>query len=308
MSFSLRRRESLALVGESGCGKSLAALAILRLLPPPPSCVLSGEIWFNGKDLVSLDEPELRRLRGRQLAMSFQEPETALDPSATIGRLVTEPILAHALVSRGQARAKAEEVLALVGVPNPKRVLESYPYELSGGTRQRVGLAMALSCEPQVLIADQPTSGVDPTTQAQLFEVLLRIQQQRETSLLIITHNLSVVAEHASRVVVMFAGQVVERGTTQEILNRPLHPYTLGLLASVPPRNPSGPPQERRLPVRPPQSNHASPTVGCRFFDRCELRRRLETDDASRCQEEAPPLRALQERLTRCHFAEELAG
>ncbi len=310
VSFEVPEASSVAVVGESGSGKSLAALAILGLLPSAPSCNISGRILFRGRDLLQLSEPALNQIRGAQLAMSFQEPESALDPSATIGRLLIEPIRSHLSLSRTAARQKAEQVLAMVGVPNPRQTFASFPHELSGGTRQRVMLALALSCNPKLLIADQPTSGIDPTTRAQLLDVLQRVQEEHGTSLLLITHDLGMVAENASQVVVMYAGEVIEAGKTTDVLLQPAHPYTRALLDSVPPADPVGPPESRRLPVIALGSGVVDPQPGCRFRTRCELRQRLEQSgqEVERCEQQSPSLRQSEQVHVRCHFAELLYG
>ena len=304
VSFDLAEMTSAALVGESGSGKTLTALSILRLLPPAPACVVEGQVLFQGTDLLQLSDAEMRRIRGAQLAMAFQEPSAALDPTATVAGLLTEPIRAHLRLSRAAMRQKAEQTLALVGVPTPKATLNSFPHELSGGMRQRVMLAMALSCNPKLLIADQPASGIDPTTQMELMDVLGRIQTEHGMGLLIITHNLALAAVNTTTIFVMYAGQVVESGSTASVLTTPAHPYTRALLDSIPPPRPQGTVETRRLPVLGLGDQDALAGSGCRFRTRCPLKPRLDPSLAARCEEQAPPLRSVGKNSTRCHHGE----
>src|SRR4051794_37280833 len=230
--FSLHRGETLGVVGESGCGKSVTAMTIMRLLDIPPAEIASGEILFEGTDLLKLPEEKMRQLRGKELAMIFQEPMSSLNPVFTIGDQISEAVRLHLKVSKKEAVERAIESLTMVGIPFPERRIKQYPHELSGGQRQRVMIAMALSCDPKLIIADEPTTALDVTIQAQILELLKAIQQRTGAAVLLITHDLGVVAEMADRVVVMYGGRVVERGTATEVLLQPRHPYTEGLLSS----------------------------------------------------------------------------
>lgn len=234
VSFDIRRGEILGLVGESGSGKSVTAKTIMRLLPSPPSRVMSGEVLYGSRNLLALPENEMRKMRGNKISMIFQEPMTSLNPVYTCGNQIEEAIRLHQHVSGKEARKKAEEMLRFVGMSMPERRLANYPHELSGGMRQRVMIAMALSCNPELLIADEPTTALDPTIQAQILELIAQLQKKTGMSVLYITHDLGVVAEICDRVVVMYAGMVMEIATTQELFARPCHPYTVGLLRSMP--------------------------------------------------------------------------
>lgn len=227
-------KQTLALVGESGCGKSVTALSVLRLIPSPPGRIENGEILFQGCDLLKLSERDMRRVRGNDIAMIFQEPMSSLNPVYTIGEQITEAILLHQRVDGKEAREIAIEALAEVGIAKPRSRIEQYPHQFSGGMRQRVMIAMALACQPRLLLADEPTTALDVTIQAQILELLRRLQQERGMGMLLITHDLGVVAENADVVCVMYAGRVVEQAPVQELFRRPLHPYTRGLLASIP--------------------------------------------------------------------------
>ena len=233
-SFAIDRGATVALVGESGCGKSVTALSVLRLLPSPPGRIVSGAVRFEGRDLLAISNEEMRAVRGRDIAMIFQEPMTSLNPVFTIGDQIGEAIRTHDHVSASTARKRAIEMLDLVHIPDPQRRIDDYPHRLSGGMRQRVMIAMALVCRPRLLIADEPTTALDVTIQAQILDLLRRLQRELDMTLLIITHNLGVVAEMARHVVVMYAGRVVERGSVRQILKNPRHPYTRGLLGATP--------------------------------------------------------------------------
>ena len=235
VSFSLRRGETLGIVGESGSGKSVTALTIMRLLDIPPAEILSGsEVWFDGREILSIPIDEVRKIRGKDMAMIFQEPLTSLNPVFTVGDQIAEQVELHLKVKKKEAWERAIEAIRLVGIPLPERRVKQYPHELSGGMRQRVMIAMALSCEPKLLIADEPTTALDVTIQAQILELLKTIQQRTGSALMLITHDLGVVAEMVHNVVVMYAGQVVERGTVEQVLLTPRAPYTMGLLESIP--------------------------------------------------------------------------
>jgi len=233
VSFALDRRETLAIVGESGCGKSMTALSIMRLVPPPGRTV-GGAVRLAGVDLLALDEAAMRRVRGNDVAMIFQEPMTSLNPVQTVGAQIEEAVRLHQDLSRSAGRERAVEMLRLVRIPEPARRARDYPHLLSGGMRQRAMIAMALSCNPQVLIADEPTTALDVTIQAQILDLMLGLQHELGTAMLLITHDLGVVAETAQRVIVMYAGRKVEEGTVERVFAEPLHPYTRGLMASVP--------------------------------------------------------------------------
>jgi peptide/nickel transport system ATP-binding protein len=234
VSFSLRRRETLAIVGESGCGKSVTALSLLRLVADPPGRIVGGSAHLDGIDLFGLDEAAMRLIRGKEISMIFQEPMTSLNPVMTIGRQIGEALLLHGAVSRKAALARAIEMLQLVGIPEPQQRVKEYPHQLSGGMRQRAMIAMALACNPKVLIADEPTSALDVTIQAQILELIAKLQRELDTAVIMITHDLGVVAETAERVIVMYAGRKVEEAPVGELFAHALHPYTRGLMNSIP--------------------------------------------------------------------------
>jgi peptide/nickel transport system ATP-binding protein len=234
VSFDVKAHETLAIVGESGCGKSMTALSIMRLVPDPPGRIVGGRIMLGNRDLMRLDEREMRRVRGNDISMIFQEPMTSLNPVMTIGRQIGEAVRLHEDASKSAAAEKAVEMLRLVKIPEPAQRAREYPHQLSGGMRQRAMIAMALACNPKVLIADEPTTALDVTIQAQILDLILSMQQKLGTSILLITHDLGVVAETAQRVVVMYAGKKVEEARVEVLFDEPLHPYTLGLMGSVP--------------------------------------------------------------------------
>ena len=234
VSFSIRRAETLAIVGESGCGKTMTALSLLRLVPNPPGRIVSGSIKIDGRDLVTLDEAEMRDIRGNEISMIFQEPMTSLNPVMTIGHQISETVRLHEDLSKSAAMDKAVEMLRLVRIPEPKQRAKEYPHQLSGGMRQRAMIAMALACNPRVLIADEPTTALDVTIQAQILDLILALQKRLGTAVVLITHDLAVVAETAQRVIVMYAGKKVEEADVEELFGAPLHPYTHGLMASIP--------------------------------------------------------------------------
>jgi peptide/nickel transport system ATP-binding protein len=268
VSYSIRRGETVGVVGESGCGKSVTALSIMGLIPQPPGKIVGGEILFEGTDLTALDAESLRLLRGNQIAMIFQEPMTSLNPVYTIGNQITEAILIHEEVSAEAARARAIDMLRKVGIPSPEARVDEYPHQLSGGMRQRVMIAMALVCNPVLLIADEPTTALDVTIQAQILELLNGLQADLGMSVLLITHNLGVVAETCDHVVVMYAGKVVEQADVYSLFERPRHPYTIALFESLP--SLEGDPEE--LPTIPGMVPSAVDfPEGCRFRDRCRF-------------------------------------
>ncbi|HEV2336761.1 MAG TPA: ABC transporter ATP-binding protein [Stellaceae bacterium] len=234
VSFAVRRGDTLAIVGESGCGKTMTALSLLRLVPNPPGRIFSGSIKIDGKDLVKLDEAEMREIRGNEISMIFQEPMTSLNPVMTIGAQISETIRLHQDLSKAEAAEKAVDMLRLVRIPEPAQRAKEYPHQLSGGMRQRAMIAMALACNPRVLIADEPTTALDVTIQAQILDLILDLQKKLGTAVVLITHDLAVVAETAQHVIVMYAGKKVEEANVEELFEAPLHPYTHGLLASIP--------------------------------------------------------------------------
>src|SRR5712692_9037398 len=281
VSWDVRAGETGALVGESGCGKSVSALSIMRLVQAPAGRIVDGTILFKGRDLLKLAEDEMRRVRGREIAMIFQEPMTSLNPVLTVGRQLTEPTEIHFGATPSQSRARAIELLGLVGISDPERRLRQYPHQFSGGMRQRMMIAMALACDPALILADEPTTALDVTIQAQILELLKDLSRRLGVAMLIITHNLGVVARYADRVNVMYAGRIIERSTAREIYATPRHPYTLGLLASVPRLD--EPRRERLAPIegQPPDLTRLPP--GCAFAPRCAYR-------VERCGAEVPPL------------------
>ncbi len=305
VSFEVPEGETLAIVGESGCGKSVTALSVMRLVPSPPGEIVSGEIQFKGQDLLKLDEKKMRGVRGDKISMIFQEPMTSLNPVYTVGSQIVEAIRIHRRVSRRAARDRAVEMLGLVGIPSPAERVDNYPHQMSGGMRQRVMIAMALSCDPDLLIADEPTTALDVTIQAQILDLLRRLQSELGMSIIFITHDLGVVAEFASQVVVMYAGRVVETGPVEKLFSDPLHPYTRGLLASVPPVDVSqGESRPRRLPtIEGLVPDLAELPPGCRFADRCALKAQR-PDGYERCTESEPELVEQPDgRLGRCYYA-----
>ena len=280
VSFAVGRGQTLGLVGESGCGKSVSAFSIMRLVPDPPGRIEDGQILLRGRDLLALDEEEMRRVRGDDIAMIFQEPMTSLNPVLTCGFQIAEAVVLHQQVPTQEARARAIEMLQLVGIPAPEQRIDEYPHQLSGGMRQRVMIAMALSCNPDVLIADEPTTALDVTIQAQILALLESLQESLQMAIVMITHDLGVIAETADQVAVMYAGQIVEYAETQALFTRPQHPYTRGLLRSIPRLDA----EQERLDIIPgvvPDARIFPP--GCRFAPRCPL-----ADD--HCRTEAPPL------------------
>ena len=294
VAFRVKRGETVGIVGESGCGKSLTALSIMGLLPRR-GCLRTGSILFDGSDIAGLGESGMRQVRGRQIGMVFQEPMSALDPVFTVGDQIAETVRTHFRVSPREAKERAVEALASVHIPAPAACATLYPMNLSGGMRQRVMIAMALVCEPKLLIADEPTTALDVTIQAQIMELLLELGRRTGTALLFITHNLALIAESCERTLTMYAGEVVEDGSVEAMLNRPLHPYTAGLLGSLPGRRA---PKSRlsSIPGRVPSPRDMP--RGCRFGPRC-------THAAAVCQE-PQALRAIDNRQARCARAAEL--
>jgi len=284
--YDVKKGESVGLVGESACGKSVSALSIMRLIPYPPGIIVGGEIIFKGQDLLKISETEMRHIRGNRIAMIFQEPMTSLNPVLNISSQLSEALELHRGMEKKTANEEALKLLQLVGLPDAGQRLKDYPHQFSGGMQQRIMIAMALSCNPELLIADEPTTSVDVTVQAQLLELLDNLRSQFGTSVIIITHNLGVVARYADRVNVMYAGHLVETAPTDILYNEPKHPYTKGLLASVPRLDL---PRERKLSVidgLPP--NLARLPKGCAFAPRCYLAN-------DRCREEKPELEKIAE-------------
>jgi oligopeptide/dipeptide ABC transporter ATP-binding protein len=299
VSYALGERETLAVVGESGSGKSVTALSILRLVADPPGRIVSGRILFRDRDLVPLGQRDMRKIRGKEISMIFQEPMTSLNPVYTCGDQIMEAVVLHEGVDRKAARARAVEMLRLVGIPLPEQRVDEYPHQMSGGMRQRVMIAMALACRPAILIADEPTTALDVTIQAQILELLKRLQAELGMAVLLITHDLGVVAETADRVAVMYAGQVVEYCDVAAAFRRTLHPYTAGLLASLPKLG------DKRAALRVIPGNVPNPArfpSGCRFHPRCPVAQ-------DRCRTEAPPIATFDGgHQTRCWRADEIAA
>ena len=281
VSYAVDRGETIALVGESGCGKTVSALSILRLIPEPPGKIASGEILFDGIDILTLPRDRMLDIRGDRIAMIFQEPLTALNPVLTIGLQITEALERHRNMHGAVALEEAIRLLKIVGIPQPDQRVKDYPHQFSGGMRQRAMIALAISCEPELIIADEPTTVVDVTIQAQLLELIRGITEKLNTALILITHNLGIVARYAHRVYVMYAGHIIEHGSSQDIYHHPCHPYTIGLLASVPRLD--EPRKTRLQPIegQPPDLIQLPP--GCAFGPRCSY-----VIDA--CRQAAPPM------------------
>jgi oligopeptide/dipeptide ABC transporter ATP-binding protein len=296
VSFSVKRGRTFALVGESGCGKSVTALSIMQLVPSPPGTIVAGKIMFGSRNLLELSEKRMRTIRGNKIAMIFQEPMTSLNPVYTVGEQIVEAIELHQKKNKDEAWADAVEMLRKVGIADPQQQVHEYPHQMSGGMRQRVMIAMAISCKPALLIADEPTTALDVTIQAQILDLLDELQQQSGMSILLITHNLGVVAERADDVAVMYASRIAEVADSQRLFAGPLHPYTQGLLKSLPRLGYS----EKRLPTIPgavPDPLHFPP--GCKFHPRCPI-----GHDDKRCQTIEPKLRQIQPgRCVACWYA-----
>jgi len=284
VNFEVKEGEAIAIVGESGCGKSVTAKSIMKLLPTPPAMYKGGSILFNGKELIGLPEKEMQRIRGNEISIIFQDPMTSLNPTSKVGNQIIEAVLKHNKVSRKEAFQVALEMLELVGIPQPVKRMNQYPHEYSGGMRQRAMIAMALACQPRLLIADEPTTALDVTIQAQILELMKKLQAKTDTSIILITHDLGVVAEMCDRVIVMYAGKVVETGTVQDIFDNPQHPYTKGLLKSVPRLD-----MDKKVPLAPiigTPPDLIDPPKGCSFYARCEQAMRV-------CKEYEPELREI---------------
>ena len=303
VSFSVARGETLAIVGESGCGKSVTSLSILRLIASPPGRTVGGRVRFEGNDLLALPEAEMRKIRGDAISMIFQEPMTSLNPVLTIGRQIAEVLTLHRGLSSEEATKRAVEMLRLVHIPEPERRVQEYPHQLSGGMRLRVMIAMALACEPRLLIADEPTTALDVTIQAQILELMRELKERTGAAIVLITHDLGVVAEMSERVVVMYAGRKVEEAPATELFARPRHPYTRGLLDSVPKLGASRRGGASRLTeIAGTVPSLAEAIVGCAFAPRCAYA----TD---RCRSDAPPLEEKAPgHVAACWESERLAG
>ena len=279
VSFFLNKGEALGIVGESGSGKSITMLSIMGLLSENGK-IKNGEIIFDNKDLTKLSEKQMEGIRGNEIGMIFQDPMTSLNPVYTIGNQLMEPIIKHKKISKAEAYKKAVDILSLVGIPSPEKRMKQYPHEFSGGMRQRAIIAMALSCDPKMIIADEPTTALDVTIQAQILELLKDIKERLNTSIVLITHDLGVVANICTRINVMYGGLIVETGSTEDIFYNPKHPYTLGLLQSIP--NPNENKKEKLKPIEGQPPDLLKPPVGCPFFDRCEYAMKI-------CKEKTPP-------------------
>lgn len=280
VSFKIREGETVGIVGESGCGKSVTSMSLMRLIPSPPGKIVSGDILFEGKSILALSEAEMREIRGNKMSVIFQEPMTSLNPVFTVGFQISEAVILHQKLSKEEARKKAIEMVKLVGIPRAEKIVDSYPHELSGGMRQRVMIAMALSCNPKLLIADEPTTALDVTIQAQILDLMRNIKEKLNTSIMLITHDLGVIAEMADYVVVMYAGKVVEESDVKNLFAKPMHPYTTGLLKSKPSINQ----EDKRLYSIPGQvPNPIGMPDNCYFCERCEKAMDI-------CRKKIPPL------------------
>ncbi|MEM5472877.1 ABC transporter ATP-binding protein [Hoeflea sp. AS60] len=285
LSFDVHHGETLGIVGESGCGKSITALSLMGLIPTPPGRISRGQILFQGEDLVQAGETRLRQIRGREISMVFQEPMTSLNPVFTIGEQIAETVRAHFSVSRREARDRAIEMLRLVEIPAAEKRVDNYPHQLSGGMRQRVMIAIALACEPKLLIADEPTTALDVTVQAQIFDLFLNLQQKTKAAIILITHDIGAVAEMTDRVMVMYAGRKIEEAPVDDFINRPMHPYARGLISCIPrlSADPSNEPEPLfEIPGVVPGARQLG-AAGCAFAPRC-------ANVLERCREDTPAL------------------
>jgi len=298
ISFSIREGETVGVVGESGCGKSVTAMSLMRLVEGPHGVIAGGEILYEGKDLLKLSKREMARIRGKDISIIFQEPMTSLNPVLTIGDQITEPLMMHLLLSRKEARQRAIELIELVGIPRAEQIYDAYPHELSGGMRQRIMIAIALSCNPKLLIADEPTTALDVTIQAQILDLMREIKRKLGTAIMLITHDLGVVAEMADYVIVMYAGKIIEEAPVLELFQNPQHPYTKGLLKAKPVLGQS---QERLYSIPGQVPNPIELEDNCHFHDRCEFCMDI-------CRQQQPPFREHGEKLhkTACWLYEEV--
>jgi len=295
LSYYVRKGESVGLVGESACGKSVGALSILRLIPYPPGIIVGGEIIFQGKDLLKATEEEMRNIRGNSIAMVFQEPTTSLNPVLTVRRQISETLELHRGMNKNESLQETIRLLKLVGIPDPEKRANDYPFQFSGGMQQRIMIAMGLSCNPALLICDEPTTALDVTVQAQLLEIIDDLRAKFGTAVIIITHNLGIVARYVDRVNVMYAGRLVETAPTEELYANPVHPYTIGLLSSVPRLDISKKKSLRIIKGLPPNLTRLPP--GCAFAPRCDYAMPI-------CKKEYPPLEKVGEEHYRACFAE----
>lgn len=281
VSFTVAQGETLGIVGESGCGKSVTSMSLMRLIPESAGKIVGGRVMFDGADILQMSEKEVRRVRGAKMAMVFQDPMTSLNPVLTVGQQITEAVRLHMDVSKSEARKRTLELLDMVGIPSPELRIDEFPHKFSGGMRQRVMLALALSCNPKLILADEPTTGLDVTIQAQILRLLKRLAAEFQTACILVTHDLGVVAGMAERIHVMYAGQIVEKATTKDLFANPKMPYTWGLLQSIPTLEGE---RERLQPIQgsPPDLTASQP--GCRFAARCQFKRAI-------CEQESPELR-----------------
>lgn len=286
VSFKIKEGETIGVVGESGCGKSVTSMSLMRLIPNPPGKIVGGEIIFDGKDVLKLSEEEMRHIRGNKISVIFQEPMTSLNPVFTIGDQISEAVILHQKLTKEEARAKAIEMLKLVGIPRADEIVDAYPHELSGGMRQRAMIAMALSCNPKLLIADEPTTALDVTIQAQILELIKDIKTKLNTAVMLITHDLGVIAEMADYVVVMYAGKVVEEAPVIELFKKPMHPYTIGLLQSKPIINKD---QQRLYSIPGQVPNPIGMPESCYFCERCDKVMDI-------CRAKQPPIKEIGDR------------
>ncbi len=293
VSFQLMPGETLGIVGESGCGKSITAMSIMRLIPTPPGKIVDGEVLFQGKDVLKMNDQQLRGVRGNDIAMVFQDPMTSLNPVLTVNRQIGESLELHKGMSKSESRARAVELLKMVGIPNAEQRVDQYPHQFSGGMRQRVMIAMALSCDPMLLIADEPTTALDVTIQAQILDLMKKLQQERGTAVILITHDLGVVAGMADRVQVMYAGTIAETADTYELFGNPRHPYTLGLMKSIPRLDSVG---SKLDPIRGLPPDLVDLPDMCPFSPRCDFSEEV-------CERKAPLLReVIPGHKVTCHF------
>jgi oligopeptide/dipeptide ABC transporter ATP-binding protein len=300
VSWDIKEGETVALVGESGCGKSVSALSVMRLIAPPTGRIESGRILFQGRDLLAISEQEMEHVRGREIGMVFQEPMTSLNPVLTIGRQLTEGLEIHLKMGPEASKRRAIELLGLVGIPDAERRLSQYPHQFSGGMRQRMMIAMAIACEPKLILADEPTTALDVTIQAQILELMQSLSKRLGLAMLIITHNLGVVARYADRVNVMYAGKIIERASAAELYAHPRHPYTLGLLRSVPRLDEAI--RDRLVPIEGQPPDLTRLPTGCSFTPRCAFK-------VARCEAESPPLEPVgAAHLAACWESERLIG
>ena len=297
VNFHIDRSETLGVVGESGCGKSVTAMTIMKLLAMPPGRIANGQIWFEGTDLVQADAQTMRNLRAKEIAMIFQEPMTSLNPVLSVGEQIAETLRLHEGLTTKQAMAKASDMLGLVNIPKPAQRINDYPHQFSGGMRQRVMIAMALSCKPKLLIADEPTTALDVTIQAQILDLLNELKSQMGMSIMLITHAMGVVAETAQRVVVMYAGRVVEEASVEKLFASPAHPYTQGLIRSIPRIDFDSDHKQRLEAIPGSVPKLINPPMGCRFAPRCQYA-------SDRCTQEMPEIREISTgHSVACHFS-----